>query len=261
MQIPLIKLPTVVHIGTLVQADRGSQYTTSMEGDGLSVSLCPNAWAQIARLGGDLHELHRGDARFFDLHGISKATMSEIAGWAQTSGLIEKRTVFRGYFYDTEREQWSSSIFPSRDKAVEEVLFDFNMDEGDTVEDIVLERRLPRGVKSPVVEDSIWMLTDIGLTRTNGFGADVEASDFAAMFFAEDVLAAADPTIAGVWWRERLDVSDLSAPRGAIFASAVASFARRDLSWAQANDRSLLRLMPKPIFETVDPTPESTFAP
>ena len=256
MQIPLIDLPTVVHIGTLVEADRGRQYPNSMEGSGLSVSLCPNAWAQIAHLGGDPNELHCDGARFVDLHGIKKSTMADISAWAETAGLIESRTIFRGYFYDSEQERWSSSIFASRDKAEQEVLFDFNMDAGDSLEDIVLERRLPRGVRSLVVKETAGMLTRQGLDRTNGFGEDVDASDFAVAFFAEDVLASIDPSIVGVWWRERLDVLDLSAPRGAIFSGAVGSFSKKRLSWTQVDDRILMNKMPRPITQTINTAPE-----
>ncbi|WP_408903414.1 hypothetical protein [Methylobacterium radiotolerans] len=63
--VPIIELGRVHHVGSLDPARWGSLHRSSQEGPCLSVSLCPDAWTGIARLGGcDPHTLGRDGGIF-----------------------------------------------------------------------------------------------------------------------------------------------------------------------------------------------------
>ena len=56
VDVPVLRLPLVYHVGSLDPSRRGELHRTSQEGPCLSVSLCPGSWAEIARLGGSVQE-------------------------------------------------------------------------------------------------------------------------------------------------------------------------------------------------------------
>lgn len=86
---PTITLARVWHIGTLNAADKAGRYTQSLEGAGLSVSVHPEAWNEIARLGGlPWHELTQpGGIRLLDRHRLTVDELATIADWARHENL------------------------------------------------------------------------------------------------------------------------------------------------------------------------------
>lgn len=226
----------VFHVGDLSKpaAVRDSSY----EGTGLSVSLHPNEWARIARLGGNTYRLIRKDGaagRFVDMHRLSKRERAELDRLAQQAGWLTDTTVYRVKFYDSEAEEARFFEFASREAAEREA---------DGMED-------ENGDPAPVEEVASFAPTDRLLTRwQQRFSGAVEAGDAARnagwLFALEDT-----GRYDGSWWNDNLDPSNLSAPRGVIFQNRVAEWSAvpvttaGEASGATAPDLSYDRRFPR----------------
>lgn len=175
---------------------------------GLSVSVHPDDWVRIARLGGSpTHWLERGDGRdwkLLDAHAIDQDDRAEIGQWALDNGLAETKDRFEMTYYDDELECEMTTSFTSRWEAGEEAdsneweLRDGTEPQVEHVEQLVATRRL----------------------------AEIHGSDQYVGRPAFDLIL---PVVAvqrgddGVWWDDRHDPGRLSAPRGVLTAEATAS--------------------------------------
>jgi hypothetical protein len=195
----------VWHIGSLRREEKGWD---SHEGDGLSVSLDPNAWRCIARLKGLLYRLEKEQAAFLDIYRCLSLTplMRAVWKWALRKQYVERRRVYRVDWYDLEEEEWRWFSFLSEQQAREEY-------------------------------QSLRLATPPQYIRYNQFFGYVPMEEmrlrahhrtlplafvrnFALIFYAEDHL----PEIDGLWWEEKHDPSTLSAPRGVIFTHQLSSW-------------------------------------
>ena len=220
MVIPVIRLAKVFHIGTLDPAQLGANSgQSSQEGHCLSVSLCPNAWSSIARLGGQLHELRSDGGAFLDITAVlaDDEAKSELVAWGVGQGYARLRKLWRSWRFDSEAEEWRYMLCKSRSEALEEARgYD---DEGyPTAEDVPG----PEGhtgiepVTVPVGSAKLRKLTGYSLRP------DEDAFDALAVAYAMvDVTARTGIELDGVWWRETFDPATLSAPRGGIFPGRV----------------------------------------
>lgn len=208
MDIPILLTNHVYHIGTLDKKDRGSNFATSHEGHLLSVSLCPEAWREIARLGGSpWHKISTtSPLKFLDIFSAieDEKLVEKIRDWAVENGLGEDRKMWKKWDTDEDGE-WRFQTFRTEQEAIDEI-DEFN-DEGGpdgapTVESCVLfvgTSELAKVVKDPGVENA-------------------SSIDLICAVWAEKTL----PTLDGVWWSEKLDIWSHSAPRGGIFPSKLA---------------------------------------
>src|SRR3546814_17511865 len=75
------------------------------EGHGLSVSMDPDAWEVIAKLGGEpLWELSRDGNRGLDAHGLSECHRRKRSDWAESEGLAVRADAWRWSRYDDEAD-------------------------------------------------------------------------------------------------------------------------------------------------------------
>lgn len=196
-QYPVIQLNTVYHIGTL-DAGRKGWRGFSYEGDGLSVSLHPEAWNEIARLGGlPWWQLKRDEGSFLDVLAMTNEQCEHIFAWGVARGWIEPARLWRVTYFDGDLD--------------EEVELDLE-DEEDaravTEQRGAVIKEVPGYICTPtLLKRMLW-------TRVSAF-----AVDGVCMAFAEDELG-----LDGVWWNEILDTSRLSAPRGVIFNQRLAGW-------------------------------------
>src|SRR3546814_10515345 len=98
--VPLVSFDALWHRGTMDAADKGCR-GESHEGHGLSVSTDPDAWEEIAKLGGEpLWELSRDGNRFLDAHGLSECHRRKMSDWAESEGLAVRADAWRWSRYD-----------------------------------------------------------------------------------------------------------------------------------------------------------------
>jgi hypothetical protein len=233
-------LNRVFHIGTLNPADLGrNSGSSSLEGRCLSVSLCPHAWQQIARLGGyDLHEMTSPTGYFLDVHAVENdaALMETIRQWGLREGLITEERRWKAWSYDDEWEQWRYTIEESEEDAIEQIDLDGIYD------DPLTEAVGPDD--GPAIEEIIAAVTTEKLVERVGggrVGDAVTAMDFVIMAWAANEAGRAlGHPLDGLWWNETYDPDCLSAPRGAIFPERVASWTSSTLSFDAVDDEEEL---------------------
>ena len=197
---PTRSFPKLFHVGTMKIADKRRG---SYEGAGLSVSLHPRAWMQIARIAGPVWQCARAGNRFLNFYRLTKSQSALIADWAIEQGLARRITVWRVSFWDEEAEETRYFDFTDRNEAQEE-LDDLRIGQEDKTASI---KEIPGSLMgTPAMHHR--MMQD----RPD----PADAVEHTAIAYAEDVLK-----IDGVWFNERLDPDKLSAPRGVIVPSMI----------------------------------------
>lgn len=202
LTVPTVELAEVFHVGTLNPADKGSR-SPSWEGSGLSVSQHPDAWVEIARLGGlpTWNLTRAGDAGVFvDWHEIPDALAAEAREWAEAEGLVFAVDGFRVTWWDDEWGEDVCSIVPASQVG------EYRDENDELGED-----------RYRIEPEPLWVGTH-ALTERLGFAATPgDALDQATIVFFDEQF----PDFDGIWWADDLAPERLSAPRGVIFARAV----------------------------------------
>ena len=175
-RLPVQRVPTVTHIGTLDEGQKGS---FSLEGPALSVSVHPDAWRKIARLGGHpAHELAGGT--FLHATALTGPQWDSVRAWGVQQGHITRGQGFQTRHWDENGEE-------------------FFVTHGSR-EDAKYEADDPDDYLKPVLTS----------TPTHEEARGMPGDDYALLKLSQ---AAGK---AGLWWSEDLDPDALSAPRGAL---------------------------------------------
>lgn len=210
--LPIIRTDTVYHLGLLDPARRGER-GRSQEGHCLSVSRCPDAWLQIAKLGSKpLWELKRAGGRFLDMHRVQEdpELRKQIEGWGIQNGYAARSELWQAWQFDSEADEWRFTLQETREKALAEV----DAEGGD------IETAGPEG--RPLVNPVHILVGSPELGSRVGIpGLHAEyAFDYVAMTWVEAV----HPDLDGVWWDDAYNPANLTAPRGGIFPSKVGAW-------------------------------------
>lgn len=193
------------HIGTLNPKDKYKVHTQSQEGHGLSVSQCPDAWREIARLGGNpLWRLSRDGNAFLDYHRLTDEERQVILNWGLESGWVALKEVWVASYYDEEVEDTRFFYVRSREQALAEL--DCESEDDFDAGQSIRQDTVPTA--STRLNDYIGFKVD-----------DVEVPDLLALAYADHELH-----LDGVFWEDILDPHSLSAPRAVIFPEKLSSW-------------------------------------
>ena len=183
MTIPILAIPQVWHVGTYPEPPPAGPRQLSQEGLGLSVSIHPQAWAQIAGLGDRFVRLTRRDGQpgqFLDAH----RARAQVEAWALESGLALSGVVWRVSGFDYLTETAARREHPHGRRVLVSV----------PLPAPAFARQLAERY-APVTADQPHMVFD------------------GEMF---NRFAAGQPALDGVWWANRLAPAHYSAPVGLI---------------------------------------------
>lgn len=160
----------------------------SLEGSGLSVSKNPEEWRQIVRLGdSDLYLLNNSNGLFLDAYRLNKKQKNDIINWGVEQEYVEPTETYRVLYGDG-----SYMEFDDLEKATYEAGDEYKI------------RRNKIGGLKP---------TDKLKIDTKQNRIDISQTfDLLLTVFTEKT-----SDYDGIWWNDRLDVLDYSAPRGVIF--------------------------------------------
>lgn len=193
MTLPILVIPEVMHLGFLRERPAPK---ISHEGRCLSVSLHPDAWRRIARLGGSpLWALEHAQGRFVDFYALTAAHHQEALAWARNKQWLREEWLYHLEMTDEDGEVDGYVVFESYDEA---------LDESDDCPERIISR-----VRGHVACDA--MQQALGISVPLGF-----AERWATIEWLADT-SDAD----GIWWDDMLDPSRFSAPRGGIFQHRV----------------------------------------
>lgn len=199
-QLPTRELELVYHVGTLRPEDKGRR---SYEGDGLSVSLHPEEWAAIARLGDTIWALHRAGARFLLAHRLDEDQRAGVISWGAARGWVVHRRGWQISLDDDELGGRVSLRCLDEDEAAAE--------EASGAAEIVACDVL---VATPLFED---------LTVQDG---TIDPYDPLLAAW----VARTRPELDGVWWDDRYDPAAYSCPRGVIAPGSLHRWRRQPLA-------------------------------
>jgi hypothetical protein len=199
----------VWHIGTLDPRDKHCR-GLSYEGTGLSVSVHPDEWEMIAKLGGlPWFELTRREGRFLDFHELSGEARLYIMRWGLANGWATVAQQYQVSAIDEELGERRSSLFASESEAREEYR--------ELLEDPACEARF---AEVNVIVGLPSMERRLGASLSHGG----DALEYLITFWIED-----NTPFDGVWWEDALQPEYLSAPRGVIFTKTLPMWTCRRL--------------------------------
>lgn len=192
--LPVIEHEQVFHVGTLDGSDRKA---ASYEGDGLSVSIHPDDWAQIAKLPGATHRIQAEDQplRFVSFHDLDPEARDRLRAWGAEQGWMTERQVYRVSYFDDEWDDVISMEFDDPAEAeAEATALDLDPDDEHTA----------------FVTTSAWRPTpDFPAERVN---TDSDPTDLLLAHYVREHR----PDIDGIWWEDTYAPEHLSAPRGVL---------------------------------------------
>lgn len=196
LKLPAQRITFLYHVGTLDPAQAGQR--RGLEANALSVSHAPEAWTQIAKLGGyPTWELTKNDGGLFLVAtSLKKTEKAHLLTLAQEAGYIEPIQMWR---YpcpspDEDDEGYSYSYADTREEAIEEA---------DSCE---YPRRLVKAV------DTFKTTAKLDAFLETKPEAGFMAESFAIIAMAK--LLGYD----GIWWHEDHEPDAYSAPRGGLFS-------------------------------------------
>jgi len=184
-ELPVERLAEVFHIGTMRAADKSD---FSYEGSGFSISLDPDAWEAIARLGGlPWWKLSKADGRFLMAHDLTEGRREQISAWGIAEGYAVEITCYEVSRVDDELGGEVTSIY----------------------EDIAEAEWEAEECEAELTEGRTLKATE-KLRQAISVQTDLNCFDHLLGIYAEQMT-----DVDGIWWAD--EYGHLSAPRGVIF--------------------------------------------
>jgi hypothetical protein len=201
-KVPTKSFKCLWHVGSLRIADKGIQ-GASQEGSGLSISLHPDDWASIARLGGNpTWALRRPENKFLNFHKLNSAQREALQAWGIGKGYLALKAQWELKYFDSELDDDCYCRFDSESEARQEI--------PDWLEEPDMATITPVVVPCPTP----------AMAARLGFDTKFcDAMDMTATFWVED-----ETSLDGVWWQDTYEPQLLSAPRGVIVKRALQSW-------------------------------------
>jgi hypothetical protein len=198
---PSIAFDTLWHVGSMNPADKG---TASYEGQGLSVSVHPEDWAAIARLGNNpTWVLTRPGGALLDAHALTDAQRDGIEAWGHQQGFVEPAQRWIVEFWDEDLDDTVTMTCLTREEADAEAEFRISADDSPAT-----VREVTRFVATPAFPDP-----------TVQPGASDIFEPLTALW-----VSAHRRDLDGVWFADRYDPATLSCPRGVLAVDRVAGW-------------------------------------
>lgn len=202
LRFPVRTFSRLFHVGSMNPEDKGAQ-GASLEGHGLSVSLHPEDWTRIARLGGHpTWLLHRQGAKFLDVHKLRPLHRQAIINWGLEQGLVQQVTAWRAYT-ECDNDERRFSLHATREEALAEV------DDEDGAESKIEE--------VPALRPGTELLNMV-----RGENSLLMTEDYLLIAWVERCY----PGVDGLWWNDVHDPDSLSAPRGVILPGKLDAWTR-----------------------------------
>ena len=189
--LPTLTFQSLYHIGTLNPDNQGNNYSYSYEGPGLSVSLHPDEWRSIAKLGGQPTWIaHKQNNKFLNRWALTEKQEYTIHEWGLTNGLLEYATRWEVRHWDSESENEYYFYCKTQEEA---------LDEADTDDNAIKETRML------VATEQLAELTGVKQGET------VDVFDLVLNIYTQR-----ETQLDGIWWEDTYEPLAYSCPRGVI---------------------------------------------
>lgn len=189
---PVVAFDEVFHVGDLDPSGRKAE---SYEGSGLSISIHPDEWARIARLGSPSRwQVTRPDGsplKFAAWHDVPDADRDSLRQWAAEQGWVEERKVYQVSWFDDELDDTMTTDFTDRDDAEAEA----------------------DAMDVDVETVTVWRATTA--FPEGRIPSNVDPTDALLAVWVRQQR----PDLDGVWWDDTYNPAALSCPRGVLVHS------------------------------------------
>lgn len=214
------EIATLYHVGTM---DIANKSRFSLEGNGLSVSICPNDWMKIAKMSSStIWSLHKENIQMLDYYSLTDEDFKIANKWGVDQGYLEETIVFKSIKFDDEMDCELESIFSTFKDACEESCFDEEYESYEEYQDF-------KEYECSRVERVIGYIPTKKMKTISMVDVDISNSEqINLLIFLEK-----NTNLDGVYWNEVLDIYNYSAPRGVIFNSKVNSFSRKKIVFCE----------------------------
>lgn len=210
------KIETLYHVGTMDIADKSS---FSLEGNGLSVSICPNEWMKIARMtSSTIWSLYKRNVQMLDYYSLTENEFKIATAWGIDKGYLEECIIFKSIRFDDEMDCELESVFETFEEACEESCFENKYNSYE-------EYLSVKENEYSKVEKEIGYKPTSKLKEISMVNVDISNSqEINLLMFLEE-----NTELDGVYWDEILDIYKYSAPRGVIFNSKIDTFVKEEI--------------------------------
>lgn len=212
------KIETLYHVGTM---DIANKSNFSLEGNGLSVSICPREWMKIARLSSStIWSLYKKDIKMLDYYSLTEDDFKIATQWGVEQGFLNETVVYKSIKFDDEMDCDLEMTHDTFEHACEEACFD---EEYSSYEEYLDYKEY----ECYRVEKCVGYNPTEKLKRLSMVNVDsTNSKEINLLIFLEK-----NTDLDGVYWDEVLDIYKYSAPRGVIFNSKVNTFSRDKVSF------------------------------
>lgn len=207
------EIKNLYHVGTMDIANK-SQF--SLEGNGLSVSICPKAWMKIARISSSIiWSLYKKNMKMLDYYSLTENDFKIATNWGIEQGYLEECITYKSIKFDDEMDCELEMIHSTFEDACEEACFE---EEYTSYEEYLefKEYEYSRVEKitgyNPTKKLKIISMVNVDISNSE---------EINLLIFLEK-----NTDLDGVYWDEELDEYKYSAPRGVIFNSKVNTFSK-----------------------------------
>lgn len=220
------EISALYHVGTMDIANKSSE---SYEGNGLSVSICPDVWMRLARCcTTTIWELYKSNLEMLDYYSLTENEFSIAREWGVLEGYLEDCIVYRYTYFDDEMDCDLTSIHKTFEDACKEACLE---NKYATFE----EFKNSEESQFYNIEEEIGFNPTDKLKKISFVNLSIDnAEDINFLLFLEK-----NTNLDGVYWNELLDESRYSAPRGVIFNSKVNTFSRKKVFLCEDCDKKI----------------------
>lgn len=214
------EIETLYHVGTM---DIGNKSRFSLEGNGLSVSICPNEWMKIARMSSStVWSLYKKNIQMLDYYSLTENDLKVATLWGVEQGYLKENIIFKVIKFDDEIDCDLESEHNTFKEACEEACFDEEYTSYEEYQDF-------KEYEGSRVERTVGYIPTERLKKISMVDVDISNSkEINLLIFLE-----MNTDLDGVYWDEVLDVYRYSAPRGVIFNSKVNTFSRKIVNFCE----------------------------
>lgn len=208
------EIKKLYHAGTFNIANKSKN---SSDGNGLSVSICPNSWIKMARIKSDiLWEFYKEDIKMLDYYSLSEDDFKVATIWGVEQGYLIEKELFKIINNSNTEKQSTFNCFEDLKNEIklnEEYESYEEYDLFREYEDLTINKEIKYIATEKLKKLSLVSIDDSNIIQIN------------LLLFLEF-----NSDLDGIYYNDKLNIYKDSAPKGIIFNSKINSFSKRQVS-------------------------------
>lgn len=220
------EIETLYHVGSM---DISQKSLFAIEGNGLSVSICPKDWMKIAKMkDSTIWKLYKKNIKMLDYHSLTENDFNLATSWGITEGYLKEFEVYSVTKFDDDMNCDLHSIHDTFEDALNKASIE---EKYDTFESYISNRKS----LYPRIEKIKGYKPTKKLNSLSMVNVDIQNSkQINLLLFLEK-----NTDLDGVYWNEELNLSKNSAPKGVIFNSKINDFSKSIVHFCESCEKTV----------------------